>query len=1720
MQVILDPLTGVGPYTYTVTRNAPTVGTAIVQLSNNIFTGLIAGSYEVVVTDAIGCISGIFQTVIIEPTILTATIDPFAVKTNCDIATTVKVIASGGTLPYYYDFGKGYDTVDNITVNNINGTIQTINYTVKDGNGCTTAIQSVNVNPLNKPTDLGFSATPIYCSPITSQTSTVTVTATNGVGILKFEIIEFDGVAPATPTVVTTTGSADPAVFAGLLPGDYLFQVTDANGCAYQELITVDAVVNIAVIGQPVADMTCNTGDDGIVEFQVSSFVGDYSYKVEKDGVAFGTSVANSTLSTIRLTGLASGVYEITVTDNTTLCDKTASAIVGRPTAITYTSVSTTNVNCNNTNSTVTFVGLTGGTGTLSYAIVPAGTTPEPAFATYSSSLTFDTNNTAATFWDIYVKDLNNCFIKIPSVLVTTDPLPAGFTAAVASKCPSATGTYDIVVNDTFGTGMAPYEYSIGSGFQPGTTFTVNVAKAYNLIVKDKFGCTTTFLAAVTILPALGLDATITKLPTCIDNDGIVTASATGGSGDYSYQLGTASSITTPAIFSNVVSGINTILVTDNSTGCTFSITVDLKAATIITGFALSKTEVTCNGGNDGTITATMTTPATGINDNPVYKYTLSGTTTVGGVVVNVGPQDSNLFTGLAAGSYRVDVVSGRGCPADANVTVVQPDQITITAPTVTEFLCTTGTNGARYATITVNRVSGGSNAYTIYEFIKNGTPIAVQRGLSNSYTEGNYAGGTYTINVYDSKGCMGTTTATIAPYVALDEVSVGVANEITCNNPEDITVSVSSIGGTLNNLKFSIQDVIYDASGTASTGTIINTNQTVTIPTVTFTGLPVGNYLITVENLNTGCSIQTVHYVKNPSTFDLTIDSVVHATCFGGTNGSATVTIIDKDISATDPDQAGIFDYTVKNATGAVIVPTTRSTGVSVNLTGLAAGIYTVEATLVNTPYCATTKNFTINQPNAKLTIAQTHTKITCVTGNNDGKISVTATGGWPGDYEFKLTSSNPALNVPYGTQTDFINLTAGTYTITVKDSKGCEDSVTVPLADPTPIAFTATVSTAPLLCFGDTTSSITVATPTGGSGTYLYTLITTFVDGTITANGPQISNSFTNLGAASYEVKVTDTWNCSTVSTIPMVISAPTKVVASLAVKTTQTCETGFTLTLTAAGGTAPYTYSSNGVTYGTPTFNSSVDISFPKGTVGTYNYYVKDANGCVSYISNDIKIDPLEPLLPNLDVLNAVINCKGDNTGVIVAHATGGLGNYIYTLLDGANNVVAAVQSTPGRFDNLPAGFYKVKVESGVDCSVISNVEEIKEPTIGLTYTENRSDITCNGAKNGKITIVGAGGTGQIKYAISPRLNQFFDSGVFENLVPATYQIVIQDANGCYRIHNFQITEPAQLSSSVTSGSIAEEICAGEKNGAFSIDITGGSAPYSVSLDDINGTYSTGSATQTFFDFTGLSGGNHVVFIRDANGCTTDVSAPLKQAVTLNPKAIVQYNCVNNAAANTVTITIDDSITDPSLVDYAIDGGVFQSTSIFTNVAAGFHTVVARHDNGCEQQTLSFEVVQVNPLALILNDGGLNEIVAVTTGGGGNYTYTFNGENYGSTANFIIYKSGNYTVTVTDGNGCTATATKFFTYIDVCIPNNFTPNGDGTNDTWGPGCTVNYKELVYSIFDRYGRKIATYRLGQEWDGTYKGAELPSGDYWYVLKLNDVKDDREFVGHFTLYR
>ena len=146
-------------------------------------------------------------------------------------------------------------------------------------------------------------------------------------------------------------------------------------------------------------------------------------------------------------------------------------------------------------------------------------------------------------------------------------------------------------------------------------------------------------------------------------------------------------------------------------------------------------------------------------------------------------------------------------------------------------------------------------------------------------------------------------------------------------------------------------------------------------------------------------------------------------------------------------------------------------------------------------------------------------------------------------------------------------------------------------------------------------------------------------------------------------------------------------------------------------------------------------------------------------------------------------------------------------------------------------------------------------------------------------------------------------------------------------------------------------------------------------------------------------------------------------------------------------------------------------------------------------------------------------MNQVTATATDGQEPYTFYFNGENTGTNNVYQFSESGLLDVAVIDALGCEVNLKLATVFYDIEIPNFFTPNGSGINDGWTPLKIDNYKNIRTSVFDRYGRELKILRNGETWDGTYRGNEVPSGDYWYLVEIND-NTGRTFVGNFTLYR
>lgn len=1700
--ITITAANGLAPYQYSINNG-------VTYQASNQFLGLTeAGVYTIIVRDSKGCVSPATPVDITDPDPV-AGVGVLTQGLTCGAANAtqpaiITITASGGIAPYTYSFDGGinYTTTNTYTTS----TAGTVTAYIKDANGCIIAVPiNVIVPALNPPTDITFNATAVTCIATTSD---VTLSTVNGVSPFTYAII--------SPTPVAHQASA---VFTGLAPNTYLFEVRDVNGCTYREFYTVTPVTNITVSGQLISNVSCNGGNNGAVQFTVANFAGTYSYSVNA-----GPVVTAQNAPTINLSGLIAGNYQINITDEVTGCTATATVTVNQPAVLTLVVDTNINANCN-FGAQVTVHGV-GGTAPYTYAFVQNAVVPNPG--DYSTSNTAVLNPATNTSWDVHVLDANNCHAQI-DVIITTDPLPSAITATVTSQCPSPTGTYTFTVN--VGVGVAPFEYSIGTGFQTSPIFTVNAPGTYNITVRDANGCINAIAVPVTILPALQLQAQITTIPTCNDPDGEVTLTASGGSVVPSYEYSADGVTYVPSnVFAGLAPGTYTFSVRDTGTTCVDTVTITIEPATIITGLNAIATPVSCNGGNNGTITVQIGAPSPGVNDNPIYTYQL-----------NAGaPQTSNVFSGLTAGSYTIQVNSGRGCIATQIVVVNEPAVVTVPAPIVAQFACTAGSNSTNFATITVTGVTGGSNVYSTYEFILGG--VTVQSGSSNIYTSTNLLGGTYTVNVYDTNGCLGSTTAVINPFIGMSNtINVAVTNPITCVTLEDIAVSVVLTGGSTT-LNYTIDTI---------PGTVPQTNTT-----GIFTGLAIGDYLITVTNPITNCSVQVIHYVFDPNTFILNVAPVSDVICVGGSDGSVTLTIVDNDLTPTN--DAGPFSFIVhNNNTGLDVIGNSPNAG-PVNVPGLTAGVYTATVTLTNDPTCPISSNFTILEPSAALDVTATNTAITCIPGT-DGTITATATGGWGGPYQYQLVGPT---NVPFSANNVFTGLGAGNYTVNVRDVKLCQDSFSVILSVPAPIAATITPNTAMLPCFGDTSGTITISYPTGGQGSnYSYVLNTilptpsTSAPITIPLGGAVI----TGLGAGTYNVTIQDTFGCILPGT-NIVIDDPNLVVATLSTTVAESCNQDTVLTLTATGGTPPFTYSADGVTYSVATFNPSVNINVPLGSTATYAYYIKDVNGCTSAISNPFTNIPPDPILITL-VNQTDILCGGP-TGALSVTAQGGLGNYVYSLVDAIGNpIVAGTQLLPGQFTNLPAGTYYVQVVSNGGCTATAGPYTFVEPPLLTLSSVVATPVKCSSGADGTITLTINGGLAPYYYFITPSNQQtevlIGNVLTISNLTAGFYDVTVQDNKGCIaQALSIEIETPDPLTTDIVTHT--DLTCTELVNGTITINnIQGGTPPFSATLNyvthydnsfnppllvDDSAYVSVNGAGGTSHVFSGLTGGSYPIAIKDANGCVVLDVIDIDPGVAYTPAIEPKYDCINNAPYVELTAVNTQNLPsgafpanggflfslDVNDVNVAQLSPTFNSINFPSLLTPGTHIIYVFSASDCNKASTPYTINtnDVDPLVVTLVAGpGLNEVTANVNNSSGQpsgtplHTYVFSSStsshDNGHDETYIYDHSGVYTVTVTDERGCTAQASLPVTFIPIFIPNVFTPNGPG----WSPQNTANYKDLTTDIFDRYGRKVKEMKEGDTWDGKYNGKELPSGDYWYVIKI-DGNNDKEYVGHFTLYR
>jgi gliding motility-associated-like protein len=600
-------------------------------------------------------------------------------------------------------------------------------------------------------------------------------------------------------------------------------------------------------------------------------------------------------------------------------------------------------------------------------------------------------------------------------------------------------------------------------------------------------------------------------------------------------------------------------------------------------------------------------------------------------------------------------------------------------------------------------------------------------------------------------------------------------------------------------------------------------------------------------------------------------------------------------------------------------------------------------------------------------LTVSPTAQVNASCSGAANGSFSIQAANG-SGPYDYVLMNGATMVatfNNISGTQT-FTGLGAGTYTLNVTDNNGCPGTATITITQPPALSATATPTNP--LCNAVANGSITVAA-SGGTSAYTYNW------------GAGItSQNRTGLAAGVYTVTITDANSCSI--TRSATITAPSAINSSVTV-TNASCAVAGSVNITVSGGTAGYTFIwSNG-----RTTEDNTGLS-----AGSYTVTITDANGCTSTNGPNAVTAAGTPSA----LLNSTTNisCNGGTNGVININVSGGTPGYTFNWSNGR---------TTEDITGLNAGAYSVTVTDNNGCTATQSAT-ITGPS-AITVTNSSVNVLCNGNATGSVNLTSSGGTTGYTFIWSNGRTTEDISGI----AAGTYNVTVTDANGCTSSSSATITQPAVLSSSTLS--ITDATCS--VPGAVNISVSGGTAGYTF-------IWSNGRTTE---DITGISGGSYTVTITDANACTISNGPNAVNAVGVPLVSINSSNNLSCNAANNGAVNISVSNGSPA---YTFVWSNASTTEDISGLAAGTYTVTVSDNLGC---TATFSTTISEPAAISITVGTITNVSCSALGGitmlvsGGTAGYTYLWSNAATTLNISGLSAGNYQLTVTDSNGCTA-------------------------------------------------------------------------------------------------
>lgn len=887
-------------------------------------------------------------------------------------------------------------------------------------------------------------------------------------------------------------------------------------------------------------------------------------------------------------------------------------------------------------------------------------------------------------------------------------------------------------------------------------------------------------------------------------------------------------------------------------------------------------------------------------------------------------------------------------------------------------------------STSSINPACNGSSNGSVTVSVLTGSPSYTynwSNGQTN-VTANNLAAGIYTVTVTDNKSCTATASKTLTQPAAI--VAGIVKTNVLCNGAGNGTATASVTSGGL--APFS-----YNWNTGATTNAISN--------------LAPGTYTVSITDAGS-CSVSATTSITQPTTFNVA-GNTTNLSCNGSTNGSINLQLT----GGTSP-----YNVTWSNSSTAT------------NLTNLSAGTYMVTARDANN--CSVTASFILSQP-AAITITPSAGNTTC--GLNNGTVTTIVSGG-TGGYTYVWNNGS--------TSSGLSSLAAGTYNLTVTDGATCTATGSATIAGS--VGITATATGTNITCNGTANGTALATVSSGGTLPYSY-------NWSNAATSPGISN----LSAGLYSVTVSDALLCSTTASVNVTQPATLQVSATA---TNPTCNAGTngSLNLQISGGTSAYI-----VTWS----NSSSGTTIGNLTAGTYTATVTDANNCTTTVTQMLTQPSAISITPTVNNTSC-----GLANGNISTAVNGGNGIYSYAWGTGA---------TTSSLSNLTAGAYSLTVTDAAICTATANINVTS--SVGLIASLTKTDITCNGASNGTaMASISSGGTPPYSYV----WNNGATAPGISNLTAGNYIVTITDAVLCSATGTASITQPTALNIIATT---VNPSCYAGTNGSVSLQVSGGTTAYSfnwsngstgisntslaagtytATITDANNCtaaitrtltqpsaitivptvtnttcgFANGSITTNITGGTGtysynwnngatapalsnLAAGTYSLTVTDAANCSAVSSSGITTSSSLIASASgVNVSCfgLNNGSA---TVAVSNN-TNPTSYNWS-NGNTVATAG---NLSAGTYTVSVTDANNCSA-TAVYTVTQPAAISASVTATGTNctgntgTVSLQVSGGTGSYGYAWS--NGANTASLNNVGAGNYLVTITDGNNCTATA-----------------------------------------------------------------------------------------------